>query len=113
MGGGGVITAIGWVGAAAGAGDMDGRGWVSDLGTAIPTGIARGGEWDPPTVTAMHIPIATYTVTLIPDTTLRMTIQIRHRKMAIRIFPTTKAIRMETGSLQTARALRPRQILEA
>ena len=91
-------------------GDLDGRGWVSDLGTAIPIGIARGGEWDPPTDTAMHIPIATCTVTLIPDTTLRMTIQIRRRKEMIRIIKTTKTIRTETGSLQTARALRPRLI---
>ena len=115
MAGGGTIPAIGWVGGVAGAGDMeagalDGRGWVSDLDTAPLIGIARGGEWDPPTDTAMHIPIAMCTVSLIPSTTLPMTLQIRLRKETIRIIKTTKAIRTVTGSLQTAPARLPHLI---
>lgn len=113
LAGGGTITAIGWVGEMAGdmeAGDLDGRGWVSDLGSAILTGLTRGGVRGPPTDTAMHIPIAMFMDTLIPDTTLRMTTQISHRKETIRIIRTTKTIRMVTGSLQTARARHPLQI---
>ena len=100
----------GGAGAMAGDGDLVGRGRVSDSGSAILSGLTRGGERDPHTDTAMHIPIAMFTVTLIPVTTLRMIIQIRHRKETIRIIRTTKTIRMATGSLQTARARHPLQI---